>query len=66
MTVVTLNGCRNCKHVFAEGAKKFCRRYPPTVQLVPSPQGVQVVSSFPPVQDQMSCGEYERSIIKAS
>lgn len=57
--------CQNCKYVFKAGVNKEtlrsfyeCHRYPPTVLLVPQPQGPIPVSFYPPTQPQLSCGEF--------
>jgi|GEM_PF-1363115 hypothetical protein len=57
--------CENCFHFMLEqqmivGQKVgSCRRYPPQAQMIGSPQGVQLVSNFPPTQTTHFCGEFK-------
>lgn len=57
--------CSKCRHAFEKGVNKEtftktyeCRRFPPTAQLIPAQGGPQVVSFFPPVSAENSCGEF--------
>ena len=62
--------CESCRHFLREGDASFCRRYPPTVQLVPQPvasplltkgpQQMQLAPTglFPPVRPEWTCGEF--------
>ena len=36
-----------------------CHRFPPQGQMIGGPQGVQLVSNFPPTQATHYCGEYK-------
>lgn len=63
--------CSTCKHSIAVGVHKEgninlaeCRRYPPTLQIIPNQKGEPMkVSNFPPVNSQMSCGEWAVAIL---
>lgn len=57
-----MTSCETCKHVstFTPPGEvvsvNCCRRYPP--QAIPTNQGL--VSYFPPVSPQMTCGEWQQ------
>ena len=59
---MTCVSCRHSKGVVDPKnlghATIFCRRYPPTVTLIPTPRGLVRDSSFPEVAHDTSCGEY--------
>lgn len=41
------------------GPQGICRRNPPAVNMIPTPQGMAVNAMFPPVKEDMWCGNYE-------
>ena len=52
--------CPTCKFCYGGTiAGMTCRRNPPMVMLAPTPQGIALMSHFPPVKEGMSCGEYK-------
>lgn len=55
--------CPDCVHVREkaklEGGGFECRVNPPQVLCVPTPQGLQIMSMFPPVNENMSCALFE-------
>ncbi len=54
--------CGFCKFFFGSDPG-FCRRYPPTVFLGKSNMGQpQINSTFPPVDKQKKCGEFQAQI----
>ena len=63
MTDQTPESCMNCK--FGAPAPqnikaRICRNEPPKMFMVPAPQGVQMLSDYPPVQASGWCGRWER------
>jgi len=62
--------CRSCEFMVLIGKGIFCRRYPPMAfgLVTPGPQGrpaFTVQSSYPPVNPELPCGEYQRSELNA-
>lgn len=58
--------CINCVHVFEgdidpQTLKRFykCRRYPPTAQVISTPQGVANAQMLPTVTETDYCGEHD-------
>lgn len=61
--------CDTCKHGVVTPVGLVCRRFPPTVLLVPHPHApAQRVpaSVFPPVQKDHECGEYAANLAAAN
>jgi len=63
--------CRSCEFILIVGkGGLFCRRHPPMAFgiAMPGPQGpvLTVHSSYPPVNPDMPCGEYQRSELNAA
>lgn len=64
--------CGNCVHFIEQrdlaAAQKLtqvvgsCRRYPPQVLVLPTPQGITMNSTFPHVQGDNICGEFQHSV----
>lgn len=60
-----MTNCITCKH-YNEGEvdpntfKKVaeCRRYPPSVQLIPTNGGIATACMFPQVSGEFTCGEH--------
>lgn len=59
--------CDECKHCAARATdpnnilaepELECRRYPPQINVVPTPQGAGFFSSFPTVNKKMLCSEF--------
>lgn len=67
------NICKNC-HFSQEGETnpqsleraRVCIRYPPSVQILSTQHGAQVMSLFPIVKDDQCCGEYKGKLKLAS
>lgn len=59
------NVCANCKHQESEQIQGqimrqlVCHRMPPTLSMVPTPQGIQGMTMFPVVQPAMWCYEWK-------
>lgn len=57
--------CANCKHHESEQMQGqimrqlVCHRMPPTISMIPTPQGIQGMTMFPVVQPQMWCYEWQ-------
>ncbi len=61
--------CSNCKHFAGLPANVraqnitirggVCRRYPPTLMMLGDGRSQNLTSQFPPVQDNLYCGDYE-------
>ena len=61
--------CKDCEHraVLPNPQTReftsYCTRYPPTVFGVATPNGIGLVTTYPPVSaDHVSCGEWEPEI----
>jgi len=63
--------CVSCKYFYTtlklatEGggnAAGECRRYPPTPTIVPQPRGPLTITTFPSVQANQMCGEFETKL----
>lgn len=64
--------CGMCKFSEADGDSLQCRRYPPTVQVVPVPRTgldgrtqmhLQPMVAWPIVQSMLNCGEYTSKLV---
>lgn len=72
MNVALIGGksCRSCEHRIKMNGIMFCRRYPPQVIQVmrDTPTGPQLAmnASYPPINPDIPCGEYERSDVNAA
>jgi hypothetical protein len=61
------NNCKTCKfsvvgpvNPATMSRQLECRAHPPTVQMLGTPQGPQMISFYPPVQAEgAGCGEWE-------
>lgn len=56
--------CPFCAFKIIEGEQMKCNRFPPQVAIFPAPHPMthevqlQIMSSFPPVNEAMVCGEF--------
>ena len=56
--------CGNCKFSLDDAGSKWCRRYPPSVFPVPTPDGkIGWTSNSTPVREFQWCGEWSMGIV---
>lgn len=70
-TILGVKSCAKCAHSFQDGPNQLCRFNPPVAQpiIVNTPQGPQVagwVSGFPPINENMHCGQFKVGLEIAS
>jgi len=68
---MTKPACFTCKHFIQQLPDKntgqgSCRRYPPSLLVLETPQGPQPATIFPAVKISEWCGEYRVKILEAS
>ena len=58
--------CHSCEHIMRLQNNLHCRRYPPVPFMLINGAEARIISSYPPVQPEMPCGEYKRNEINAA
>lgn len=67
MHLIVPDNCTNCRFVYVpQEGQYFCRRMPPTANMIPGPHGPVTVGAFPPVSADTSCGEHKRKLVVAA
>lgn len=71
MNLIGSKNCANCQHskVDQTGKDRYCHHSPPTAQVIldidplQGPRIIGKLSSFPKVEDSMSCSQHARLVV---